>query len=207
MRTNEEHRSIERLLRREPQRAFEMIQTLNSLPLQTDNPLVQGRKLHLRGRFDNAVDGALGAKAKYMEIRIPQAKLDRIPTDIDTQRELGLARAPGERDEDWRQRVASMTVYFKQALFHSSFWLALIQYEQGNYPSAESWLVKRNLETTPDGPWTPLARYNLARCLEGQGRVHEARSIYLTEQGPQRHGNLIRARLLQMAASSKSSAP
>ncbi len=183
-------------MQRNPQRGFEVATQLALVPLDGETSLVQGRKLHLRGVFELDANDKPGAKGKYMETRIPQTRLELLPTDASVQRDLGVSRQGGEREEDWRQRLAMTNVFYTQALWHTSYWLALIQFEQGNYESATSWLEKRNLETLPNSPWLGGARYNLARAFELTGRLDEARSIYLTDDSPQQHGNLIRAKLL-----------
>ena len=53
------------------------------------------------------------------------------------------------------------------------------------------------LDASPDGPWTNGARYNLARCYEQMGQLDKAQQLYLIDESPQRHGNLIRARRLE----------
>ena len=58
----------------------------------------------------------------------------------------------------------------------------------------------------PDGPWTLGAKYNLARSLEALQKYREAREIYLASQGPQKEGDLIRARRLKVLAEAQPAA-
>ena len=47
---------------------------------------------------------------------------------------------------------------------------------------------------SPPSPWTPGARYNLARCYEQLGQSSLARQwLESDKESPQRHGNLLRA--------------
>jgi TolA-binding protein len=85
----------------------------------------------------------------------------------------------------------------RMARQHAAYWLGLTHYERRNYPAAIDWFKIRTLEANPDGPWNSGARYNLARCYEAQGDLSAARQIYYADESPQRHGNQIRADLLE----------
>ena len=59
------------------------------------------------------------------------------------------------------------------------------------------WFQTRSLESWPDGAWAPLARYDLARTYEMQGKLAEAQRILLADKSLQEHGNYLRARMLE----------
>jgi len=79
----------------------------------------------------------------------------------------------------------------------ASYWLGLLSYDLGKYQIAEDWLARRTLAATPNGPWTASARYNLARTHEALGDLPAAIELLESEDSPQRHGNLLRARRLR----------
>ena len=56
----------------------------------------------------------------------------------------------------------------------ASYWLGLIAFEQGNYPSAIDYFTKRTLDAVPDSPWTPAATYNVGPRLRGPGQPKQA---------------------------------
>ena len=96
----------------------------------------------------------------------------------------------------------------------ATYWVSLIQYDDGRYETAQTWFAKRVLdselisrrELTGDvlSPWVAAARYNLARSLEQSGQVDEAIKLYKTDGDPQEHGNRLRARLLDKRRQSAS---
>ena len=79
----------------------------------------------------------------------------------------------------------------------ASYWLGLLSYDLGNYQVAKNWLAELTLAASPDGPWTPSARYNLARTLEALADFSGAIQLLEADDSPQRHGNLLRARQLK----------
>ena len=99
----------------------------------------------------------------------------------------------------WKARLASTKFFQTQAKQHASYWLGLAQFDDGNLEAAASWFKDRSLELYPNGVWTAGARYNLARTYEALGDYERARELYLEDESPQQHGNLIRAKLLARA--------
>jgi hypothetical protein len=83
--------------------------------------------------------------------------------------------------------------------------LGLLSFDGGRFDTAVDWFRDRTLHAEPDGKWTDGARYNLARTYEELGRVDEAIELYQQEASPQRHGNLLRARLLAQKSDSDAS--
>ena len=158
-------------------------------------PMVQGRQLHFRGRFENKGQKK-GAKAYYLESRVPDAEIERIETSPDLQQRMGIER-DRLNEQQWQAKLLaqkSMVIRIKRNV---SYWLALIHYETGNYEAAMNWLEVRNLEAAADGPWTGGARYNLSRVYELMGDLEQARNVLLLDDSPQKHGHLLRARFLR----------
>ena len=169
--------------------------------------LVQARTLHFRGAFDSQGEKK-GAKALYMETRLPQAQLDSLLNSEETQQLLGMTQMKGERDVAWRSRLVSAQLLYSQAKLHATYWLGLAQFDTDRLDAAVEWLQRRTLEGNPDGPWTSGARYNLARSYERLGQFDEARRWYESdESSPQRQGNLLRARELRRAAAQTGDKP
>jgi len=164
------------------------------------NPLVQGRRMYLLGRFLDTEDGE-GAVTYWRAARTPDASLERIDSSRKIQKNLGLKQPRGMSDQEWRGRLEQLKELQVQSKQHASYWMGLLHQQQGNYEIAINWLETRSLEKSPDGPWVDGARYNLARCHEALGRADQAITLYRIDESPQRHGNLLRAlRLEQQAA-------
>lgn len=170
------------------------------------SPLSLGRSQHFRGRFAND-DDRKGAKGHYLDTRIPDDVLDRLGNDESAQRAMGLVRDRFESDNAWINRLRVTQIISKTAKAHASYWLGLVHYENGQYEVAADWFRNRTLELAGDNPWKSGARYNLGRCLEMQGQSVEARALYLDDKSPQRHGNVLRARLLLDTASAEGNPP
>jgi tetratricopeptide (TPR) repeat protein len=95
-----------------------------------------------------------------------------------------------------KQIDASVEADVRKAKQDASYWLGLASYERGNFDAAIDWFSLRTLAASPGGSWTEGARYNLARTYEALGRRADAIRTYRSTQGPQRTGNLLRARSL-----------
>ncbi len=148
----------------------------------TEPILWKGRVLHFKGIYET--EDHDGAKAFYLQSRPANTAISNsglLPSQQDV---IGI----GKQD--------------------ASYWLGLIVFEEAarggkddaarkNYEVALDYFQKRVLEQYPDGIWTSGARYNLGRTYEALGQNAEARAAYEADQGPQRHGNLLRARGLK----------
>jgi hypothetical protein len=166
---------------------------------QSHGPLVQARHLHFQGSFEARGD-LPGAKTLYMNCRIPNKALNDLDVSPEIQKRLGMKQGEREGDFNWKSRLAKAKFFQTQAKQHASYWLGLVQFDDGNLEAAASWFKERTLELTPNGVWVPGARYNLARTYEALGDYERARELYLEDDSAQQHGNLIRAKLLAQAA-------
>lgn len=164
--------------------------------------LANGRRLHLAGKY-SAEAGEESANRSYQRTRVADAD---------------LAAAKLTPDEAAVLRAAKLD---------ASYWLALVAYERGRFDVAIEHLTKRvlapadqpaggaapdaNAAAAPgDGPgatadtaaadklrWRNGALYLLARAHEALGHADQAVAAYQATAGPQRPGNLLRARWLK----------
>jgi hypothetical protein len=182
-------------------------------PFIRPSHLATARYKHLDGDFtgDGEESGALGA---YLGSRVSNEVIARFE-ETEEGRKLLETRMMGEREltkADKDQMIAAQKTALTITKVHASYFMGLAQYDRGAFPVAVEWFQNRTLGAMPDGPWTPSAKYNLARSLEALQKYREAREIYLANQGPQKEGDLLRARRLkqladaQPAAESKSDA-
>ncbi len=174
---------------------------------ENDMPLARGRQLHLRGRFDQE-DGRDGAKAQYLRARIPDAKIAQIGRSPQIREELGIVRGR-QNDLQWEVYLQSTEQILIRAKQNASLWLGLIHFATGRHEDARDWFQIRCLDAHETGPWTPLARYNLARLYEQSNDLVTARDLYLLtpKDSPQEHGNLLRARFLRQRIESSPKRP
>lgn len=173
---------------------------LRDAVFSSSRPLRKARNLHLQGRFENE-ERKPGARTLYLQCRPPDREIDALKTNPFFQAAMGLDKA---LPQDPQQREAVLEQYVqiaREGKFAATYWLGLTYYEDGRYDAAIEWLGERTLEVSPPSPWTSGARYNLARCYEQLGKLDLARRWLESDtDSPQRHGNLLRARLLAQSA-------
>jgi tetratricopeptide (TPR) repeat protein len=159
------------------------------------HPIMQGRQRHFRGMFENE-DQKDGSKALYLHARLPDSVINRLETSPDVQASLGIVRGRAN-EQEWKTMLQFQKAIALQVKKHATYWLGLIHVDTENYEAAVDWLQARTLDTKDDNPWKAGARYNLARVYETRGELEQARRLLLLDDSPQKHGNLLRARMLR----------
>ncbi|MBI3838443.1 MAG: tetratricopeptide repeat protein [Planctomycetia bacterium] len=149
--------------------------------------LMLGRALYFKGVYD----GEKGANKCFLNARPP----NRLIADW----KLPPEAAKQVKREDISKVEAAQVLLLQQGKQSASFWLGLVAFEQQDFPSAIDWFGKRTLEAAPNGPWSPAARYNLARAYEAVGELDRAIALYESDNSLQSHGNKLRARWLKEA--------
>ena len=188
--------------------------------------LWKGRQYHFKGIFT----GKQSAAAYYQDARVP----DRVIRQMDQQLRDQLKDLFGDNEQAIDKLVDMANAgqldtatlqnsvralgggvatdllrlsALARAKIHASYWLGLIAAEQGNSEPAIDWLATRTLQTTPNGPWTGGATYNLGRVYEANGQIAEAAKAYRSDtQSPALHGNVVRANWLQRQTTPKTPA-
>ena len=139
-------------------------------------PLHRGRLLHLKGKLLGD-DGAV----HYYQLARPSNEDVLASSAHEVEKRLRLI---GKHD--------------------ASYWLGLIAFHRGNYPSAANYFLVRTLEALPNSPWTNGARYNLARSVEASGDAARAILLYESDSsGPGVVGERLRAKWLKESAADK----
>ena len=169
----------------------------------TAKQLSKARWAHLHGRFADSEDEMLpGARTLYLGQRAPEFEIEDLAIDVDLQkkyfrRELGLS------PDQYRKQLAQVQMMMRMGKRTASYWLSLVQYDDGRIQTASNWFNNRVLAEDQTSFWQPAARYNLARTIERLGDPDRAIELYKTSGDPQEHGNRIRARLVAKAASAR----
>jgi tetratricopeptide (TPR) repeat protein len=185
-------------LARDPNAAREF--SVQSAIFAPERPLMKARNLHLQGRYQNE-EQKKGARALYLECRPPDAEMDKMLSSDYFRKLVGLDQALPQDPAQRQALIEHFVAIARAGKFNATYWLGLTYYEAGNYATAIEWLGERTLEVFPPGPWIPGARYNLARCYEQLGQAELARKwLESDKDSPQRHGNLLRARRMAVAA-------
>ncbi|MEM9368290.1 MAG: hypothetical protein AAGD07_20035 [Planctomycetota bacterium] len=159
--------------------------------------LSQARWAHLLGRMvDDEAEGTKGARSRYLQQRAPEFDIDDLSINIEIQKQYGLRRDLGMSQGDWNQQLQRIQVMMRLGKRTATYWLSLLQFDDGRFETAGNWFRKRVLSDSQQSIWQASANYNLARCLERSGQTDEAIEVLKAEASSSRHGNRIRARLL-----------
>ncbi len=160
-----------------------------------------GRWRHLHGQFDNSDDEIVkGARPLYLGQRAPEFEIEKLTIDVNLQKQYGIRRELGADPRVYENQIRQVQGLMQLGKRTATYWLSLIQYDDGRYDVAQNWFVKRALHEEQQSLWFPAARYNLARTLERLGETDRAIELLKTDKEPQEHGNRIRARLIAKAA-------
>ncbi len=174
-----------------------------TLLFTNNSPLIQARRKHFRGEYASDPPEK-GAKALYMDSRIPNQRLDAMTArDVEAMTRSTLPNDQASRD----LIVHAAKQQMSKAKEYASYWLGLIAFEEGQYEVAIDFFKTRTLETYPDGLWKTGATYNLARTYEQLGDtlpspelLRQARQTYLLDQtSPYGPGNRLRATRIELA--------
>jgi hypothetical protein len=158
-------------------------------------PLVKARNLHLQGRFENE-DQKAGARTLYLQCRPPDREIIALEFNEGYRKAIGLEQTLPEEPNQRKAVLDFYTAIAREGKFNATYWLGLTYFDSGNTKVAIEWFT-RTVQTSPPSIWTPGGRYNLARCYEQLGQGELARDWLLSDKdSPQRHGNLLRARML-----------
>jgi hypothetical protein len=164
---------------------------------QPDRPLVKARNLHLEGRFENE-DRKVGARSLYLQCRKPDREIEAMVTNEFYRKFTGIEERLPENPQQREAAIKAISDVAREEKFYATFWLGLTYFEARRYDAAIEWLGERTVQVSPPSPWTPSARYNLSRCYEQLGKLDLARQwLESDKDSPQRHGNLLRAKMLR----------
>ena len=154
--------------------------------------LWRGRVLHLKGSFVGD-DSAIQC---YQDVRPTAEDLDpdHLLREIWPEVEKGLLEkelrtaTKAEKTAVLAQKKAALlarlqeaTILMQQAKINATYWLGLIAFQLGHYPSAIDYFGKQILETYPVNPWTRGANYNLGRSYEADGQYEQAVRQYRSD--------------------------
>jgi tetratricopeptide (TPR) repeat protein len=163
----------------------------------SQNPLVRGRIDHIHGKFDLGEDRQSGAKFWYMESRVPDRTLKRLPDSPALQREFGIEKTEQMTDEVWKFQLDFQLKILRRLKLNGTYFLGLVHYENGQYDVARHWWDDQ-LENDED-VWRSAVDYQIARCYEAEGDLAKARELLIaTEESPLQLGNFVRSRWLRL---------
>ena len=160
--------------------------------------LALGRWAHLTGQFgDMEESGKKGARTLYLQQRPPEFDIEDLRIDVDLQAQYGVRRGLGMSTEEFESRLQQVQSLMRLGKRTATYWLSLVQYDDGRFKTAANWFGKRVLNEEQASFWNDAANYNLARSLEKQGQIDEAVELLKSDRPISGHGDRLRARLLE----------
>jgi tetratricopeptide (TPR) repeat protein len=164
---------------------------------QLAKDMAKGRWQHLTGQFsDDEVEGVLGARTYYLQQRAPEFEIEDLRIDVDLQKRYGVRRGLGMESQEFEARLQQIQLFMRMGKRTATYWLSLVQYDDGRFETARNWFDKRVLDEDQQSIWNDAATYNLARSHEALGEIDLAIERLKTEGLVNAHGNRLRARLL-----------
>ncbi|EMI58380.1 tetratricopeptide repeat protein [Rhodopirellula sallentina] len=168
----------------------------------SSNNLAKGRWKHLTGEFvDDEIEGESGARTRYLEQRAPEFEIDDLRINVELQMQYGLRRELGVEPAQYDAQLRQMQDFMRLGKRTATYWLALVQYDDGRFQTAHNWFTKRVLDDEQRSYWEDAAVYNAARSIEAEGKIELAIATLKTDRNVSDHGNRLRARLLGKLAS------
>ena len=165
--------------------------------IQSSKQLALGRWRHLQGEFSNREEERFqGARRLYLTQRSPEFEIAKLQTDVELQKAYGIRRELGMDPRIYNQLVIKAQEMMRSGKRTATYWIGLLQYDDGRYETAQSWLTQRVIDDSQDSRWDSAAVYNAARTAEKLGNDERAIELYKSEKNSRPHGSRIRARLL-----------
>lgn len=171
-----------------------------------DTPLIEAKYHHLLGQWENTLDEK-GAMALYMDSRVPEEDLAKLPYDTDMQKAFDAQRLRNEPLERYNFRLNQLILIYREAKIDATYLIGLLHYDQNNLESSKNWLLKRAQDLRGSARWQPGIWYNAARAYEAEGNLKEATELLRQVPSPQEAGNRLRIRLLQKAMGTEVTTP
>ncbi len=193
------HTALEQAAQRDPMLGFWYYSrwAIMDANVESSRLFSLARWRHLHGEFDSDDENHIeGARPLYLSQRKPEFEIADLRIDVNLQMAYGIRRELGMPTELYDRQVQQAQNMIRLGKQTATYWLSLIQYDDGRYDTAETWFRKRVLDDSQLSHWVPAARYNLGRTIEHLDEQEQAVELYKTSGDIQEHGNRIRARLL-----------
>lgn len=155
------------------------------------------KNLFVRGQFESPRDvKQLNAIRAFNLFMYSDSQIASFERDERMQMELGVFKPNNQSYNEWKSRLINMKNQMNSIRADASFYLALSHYENGYPSTALNWLER--VESFDDeGRWAYAVRYHKARAHEAGGDFQKAIDLLKRKGSPQRHGDIIRTRLLE----------
>jgi hypothetical protein len=159
--------------------------------------LSMGRWQQLSGTFDDdPAQSIKGSRSYFLEQRQPEFEIADLRTDVELQQKYDVRRQLGMKNEEHDRMIEVVQGLIRATKRTATYWISMVQYEDGLYDNAQNWMEKRVLDDDQAFIWGQAAQYNLARTAEKLGQIDRAIELHKVRGLPTEHGSRLRARLL-----------
>ena len=137
----------------------------------------------------------------YLGQRAPEFEIEDLRIDVDLQQAYGVRRELGIDSRTYDRQLQQAQSMMRMGKRTATYWISLIQYDDGRYDTAETWFSKRVLDDeqlVALGAGGALQSGSQRRAT--WSRSERAIELYKTDGDPQEHGNRVRARLLSKSS-------
>ena len=147
------------------------------------------------GTFD-LQDRGYNAIESFQHLMYRDELIDELGADQKFQRQLGILKTEGQSAGEYQAKLASVQSQMRLVRRDAGFFLAQTHFDNGSISTAANWLERLRLKKDA-ARWAEGIEYLLGRASEGRTDYRSAIEVYRESEGVQKHGNLIRARLVQ----------
>ena len=156
------------------------------------------RSRFLRGKFERPQDFRVSRKRDAIEsfamLMYEDETISGLKTDTNLQAMIGI-RKKGQTEAEYERQITSRQNQMRLVRRDSGLFMCQSHFDNGSVSTAANWVPKLLAEQDVER-WEGALRYLNGRSIEARHQYDEAIEQYQAE-GPQQHGNLIRARLLK----------
>ena len=147
------------------------------------------------GSFDLQERG-FNAIESFQHLMYRDELIDDLGADQKFQRQLGILQTEGQSAAEYQKKLASVQSQMRLVRRDAGFFLAQVHFDNGSISTAANWLERLRFKEDAKR-WLAGIEYLLGRASEGRTDYLAAIETYRESEGAQKHGNLIRARLLK----------
>jgi len=155
------------------------------------------RNCYLQGIFRSDKERDIrSALSFYYSFMYTDEEIGYIDTDELKQRSLGILRDLNQSFAEWQAQLAYMKQNMTLIRADAAFFLALCNYENNMPSTSLKWFTRvRNYDD--DRRWATYIPYHAGRAHESSGDYQKAAESYGKDESAQKHGSLLRQRMMK----------
>ncbi len=156
------------------------------------------RTRFIKGRFErNRESRSRDAIESFALLIYDDQTIADLETNRDLQKMIGIRKEvnSGQTQAEFDNEIVSRQIQMRLVRRDAGLFMCQAHFDNGSMSTTANWIPKL-LEERDVDRWQTGLNYLGSRAMEARHQYDEA-IVYLKTEGPQQHGNLIRARLLK----------